>query len=89
MRVERAHQAVGRRAALDGHVHVCRQARTPPHECGLRAEDVPAAPMASNAAARSARSSAGPAGDGTQSLSDALMDEKIVKTVLARGPVRA
>lgn len=44
--------------------------------------------MALNAAARSARSSEGPADDGTQGLSDALVDQEIVETVLTCGPVR-
>lgn len=46
------------------------------------------APMACNATARSARSSAGPADDGTQSIPYALMDQEIVEAVLARGPAR-
>lgn len=37
----RVYQAVGGHAALDGHVHVRRQARAPPHQRRLRTEDVP------------------------------------------------
>lgn len=41
MRLERTHQVVGRDAALNGHIHIRRQARPPPDQCRLCAEYVP------------------------------------------------